>query len=504
MSRTIYNPPLPPCPDPFNLVGHVLARSKDQPDRLALEIVGGPEAQRWTYGQIDRAVRGVAQGLKALGLPEGSRVLLRLGNSVEFPLAFLGAVAAGLLPVATPAPLTVAEISTMARSLAPALVIAGPGVSLPEGNWPQIPAEALWQMAEGPEAGFSLGSPDRPAYFVYTSGTSGVARAVIHAHRAIWARRMMWDGWYGLGPEDRLFHAGALNWTYTLGTGLLDPWAVGATALVAAPGLRPADLPVEIAQRDVTIFAAAPGVYRQMLKGGTRLEAPRLRHGLSAGERLAEEVRTAWVAASGTPVFEAFGMSECSTFISASPARPAPGGAIGYAQPGRRVAVLDAAGQPLPAGHPGVLAVHESDPGLFLGYHAAEDDSKARFHGEWFVTGDYVVAAEDGAIRSLGRMDDMMNAGGFRVAPAEVEAVLARCAGVSDCAATEVTLAPGKSIIVAFYSGTASPAALKSHAETHLASYKCPRHFQPLAQLPRTTAGKVNRRALREEWSGKI
>ena len=91
-------------------------------------------------------------------------------------------------------------------------------------------------MRDLPPCAYDMGAPDRPGYIVFTSGSGGTPRAVVHAHRAVWARRMMWDGWYGLRTDDRVLHAGAFNWTYTLGTGLMDPWAIGATALVVAPG----------------------------------------------------------------------------------------------------------------------------------------------------------------------------------------------------------------------------------------------------------------------------
>ena len=99
-----------------------------------------------------------------------------------------------------------------------------------------IDLDALRAMRSLPPCAYAMGDPDRMAYAVYTSGTSGKPRAVAHAHRAIWARQMMFDGWYGIGADDRLLHAGAFNWTFTLGTGLMDPWTVGATALIPEPG----------------------------------------------------------------------------------------------------------------------------------------------------------------------------------------------------------------------------------------------------------------------------
>ncbi|MEY8841347.1 AMP-binding protein, partial [Cribrihabitans sp. XS_ASV171] len=158
---------------------------------------------------------------------------------------------------------------------------------------------------------------------VYTSGTSGKPRAVAHAHRAIWARQMMVDGWYGMSAEDRLCHAGAFNWTYTLGTGLMDPWTIGATALIPEPGTDSALLASLLRENRATIFAAAPGVYRKILQTTDKLDLPHLRHGLCAGEKLSRALHQSWAAATGTELYEAYGMSECSTFISSSPTHPA-------------------------------------------------------------------------------------------------------------------------------------------------------------------------------------
>lgn len=488
-----------PCPSPFNLAAYVLARADEVADKIALQLLRPSGAERWSYGRLVRAVRGIAGGLRRMGLEPGTTVLLRIDNSVEMPLAFLGAVAADLLPVASPAGLTEPEVTRLALALSPGLVIAAEGVSLPDRpTCPVLSVDDLRAMADGPETGFAMGDPDRPAYLVYTSGTSGQPRAVLHAHRAIWARQMMHDGWYGLQASDRLLHAGAMNWTFTLGTGLFDPWTVGATALIPAPGTRPDQLPLYLRRFDATLFAAAPGVFRQMLKAHPTLDLPRLRHGLTAGEALADNVRADWQRATGKPLYEAYGLSECSTFLSASPASGE--GAL-RVQPGRSVAIIGPAGAPVPRGKAGVIAVHRTDPGLFLTYPGAEAEAAARTAGDWFLTGDLAEMGEDGGIRVLGRADDMMNAGGFRVAPQEVEAALATCPDAGEVAVAELQLATGKSIIGAFFTGGVSPERLAAHAASRLAPYKCPRHYQHRARLPLTATGKINRRALREEWA---
>jgi acyl-coenzyme A synthetase/AMP-(fatty) acid ligase len=149
----------------------------------------------------------------------------------------------------------------------------------------------------------------------------------------------------------------------------------------------------------------------------------------------------------------------------------------------------------------GQLAISNRDPGLMLGYWKAEEETKARFSGEWFLTGDMVEMAEDGAITYLGRTDDMMNAGGFRVSPMEVEAALCQHPNLQEVAVAEVRVKADTTVIAAFYSGTRTDdAALKTYAETRLARYKQPRLYVHMDVLPKGGNGKLNRRALRETW----
>ncbi|MFV0299773.1 MAG: class I adenylate-forming enzyme family protein [Paracoccus sp. (in: a-proteobacteria)] len=484
----------------MNLTEHVLRAGAATPDRLALSVVGLSRADRWSYARLIAAVRGTATGFMNAGLRPGDRVLLRLGNRPAFPVAYLGAIAAGIVPVPTSAMLTGPEISKLAAEIAPALIVAGKGVALPDHPALVLTESALAAFADLPPAEFAQGDPDRLAYIIYTSGSSGKPRAVMHAHRAILARRMMFDGWYGLTESDRLMHGGAFNWTFTLGTGLMDPWTLGATALIPAEGVAIEQIPLLAARHGATILAGAPGIFRRMLRADW-ITPPGLRHGLSAGERLDPGLRAAWAARTGTDLHEAMGASELSTFISGSPARPAREGTAGFAQPGRQVAIVDEDGAPLPPGEPGLLAVGRDDPGLFLGYLNQPEETAARFRGDWFITGDQARMDPDGAITMLGRADDIMNAGGFRVAPPEIEEVLVAHPGAGDLAAAELSVGSGSSIIAAFWTGPATEAELRTMAETALARYKQPRAYIHLDALPRTPTGKINRRALRDAHS---
>lgn len=492
---------LPPPPDRFNLAAHVLAGAEGRADKIAMAVLGPARADRWSYARLTAAVGGTATGLVQAGFAPGDRLLLRLGNTPDFPVAFLGCIAAGLIPVPTSAQLTATEVTGLCRTLRPAGILAAPGIALPDHDAPVLDLDTLRGFHALPATDPQLGDPNRPAYIIYTSGTAGRPRAVIHAHRAIWARRAMHDGWYGLTEADRVLHAGAFNWTYTLGTGLLDPWSLGATALIPAEGTEAKLLPLLLKRHDTTIFAAVPGVYRQILKHPLPA-LPRLRHGLSAGEKLPEALRAHWRAATGTDIHEAFGMSECSTFLSGSPARPAPPGTLGFAQPGRRIALVDDAGQPVPLGAPGTIAVHRSDPGLMLGYLGHMDEAAARFRGDWFLTGDIGVETPDAAIAYHGRADDMMNAGGYRVSPIEVETALAAHPDITEAAAVELTVKADTTVIAAFYTGprTLPEGELAAFASRTLARYKCPRIFVHRDVLPRGANNKLLRQALRRDW----
>ncbi|MDP3195799.1 class I adenylate-forming enzyme family protein [Tabrizicola sp.] len=481
--------PFPTVPQDFNLAGHVLTNAADR-KKPALTILHRDRDETLAYADLLRLTQGCATALCAQGLEPGDRILLRLGNTLAFPILFLGAIWAGLVPIPTSAALTRPEITKLAALTSPRRVAAEPGITLPDHPAPLLTPD-LDHWATLPTAPIHLGDPDREAYIIFTSGTSGNPMAVSHAHRAILARQTMHQHWEGLTPHDRLLHAGALNWTYTLGTGLLDPWTVGATALIPAAGTPVTGLLALMARAKATVFAAAPGIYRQLLRADFPA-LPHLRHGLSAGETLPDALRAQWLAATRTDLHEALGMSEISTYLSGSPIRPAPEGAAGYVQPGRHVAILDDDGNPVARGAAGELAVSTSDPGLmrtYLGHPPPQ--------GRWFRTGDAATMSGDGAVTHLGRKDDLLNAGGFRVSPAEIEAAF-HDLPLTACAATQVEPTPGTAIVALFYEAPCEIdiSTLRQCAEKTLARWKQPRHYQRLDALPRTGTGKLIRKAL--------
>lgn len=498
-------------PSRMNMAAYCLAgaalHTPQKPALLVLADVSGGATEVWTYSELQTAVLRVAANLRDSGLVPGERILIRLDNTSAYAVVFFGAIAAGLVPIPASAELTDSEAGFMLSDSAAAAVALAKrhaGFDVPAGIKVFRAGDVADLMRLGSAADYADTRADDPAFLVYTSGTTARPKGVLHAHRSAFGRRPMYQGWYGIGPEDRVLHAGAFNWTFTLGTGLSDPWANGATAIVFTGDKGPEVWPRLIRETQATLFAAVPGVYRQMLKYAPegRLNLGKLRHGLTAGEAPPPGLFDDWHQRTGTPLFEALGMSEISTYISSSPTIPRKPGTTGKPQPGRRVTVLPVSGgeAPLAAGEQGLLAVHRSDPGLMLRYWNRPEEEADVMRGEWFAGGDLAVIDDEGYVTHLGRANEIMKAQGYRVSPLEVEAAIGTHPDVAEVACAELRVREDVSVIAAYVvprEGRALlPDAIRSFAAAQLAGYKCPREIVIVDALPRTANGKVQRSRL--------
>lgn len=498
-------------PDRFNLARHCLAenaRARGAKTALVIADGAGGPALEMTFAEVEREVLALAGGFASLDLPGGSRIVIRMGNEPDTILSFFAIIAAGHVAVPTSTMLTPKEARFLVDDAQAGAVLLGKGASDDGfGDAIVIGPERLAELKRAEPLGdYADTCAEDPAYLVYTSGTTGSPKGVLHAQRVALGRRPMHTHWLDLRDDDVLLHAGAFNWTYTIGVGVLDPWSRGATAVLARDVSEPSAWPQLIERHGVTIFAAVPGVYRQILKRGTfdKASLKTLRHGVAAGEALQTALLDEWRDRTGLEIYEAFGMSEISTFISSCPSVSSRPGSPGKPQPGRRLAVLspDGGEEALEQGETGVLAVHRSDPGLMLGYWRRPEEDEAAFRGDWFVAGDLVSIDADGYVRHHGRHDDVMNALGYRVSPQEVEDAIATHPSVAEVGVTEWKARADLSLIAAFVvlkdGAEVDEAALAAACAERLASYKRPKAFHFVTALPRSANGKLQRRRLGE------
>jgi len=481
-----------------------------------------------TYAQLAARTSQFAQLLRKHGINPGDRVLIRLPNSLDYPTAFLGAMKAGCIAVPTSTLLTADEVIYLARdSGASALVmdhaaweqiapriaeapdarlalLSGKGKRLDHCAIPAIDLQpaldaiTVWSAAHATRA-------DDPAYLVYTSGTTGYPKGVLHAHRAMIGREPASQYWFNFDTAgvDRILHSGKFNWTYVLGSGLMDPLYRGKTVIVHE-GKNDAHLWTRlIAKHKATIFIGVPTIYRQIVQKTetTKADVPSLRFCMSAGEHLSDDMLDTWRSRFGMDIFEAVGMSEFSYYLSQSIHRPIRAGSAGFPQPGHEIQLLNPDTlEPAPKGEEGMIAVPENDPGLFLRYWNLPEETAQYRHDGYFFTGDYAKLDEDGYLWFLGRKDDIIKSFGYRVSPYEVERVLKSHPAVADCACVGEEVEKDKLLVVAYVipqPGTAVTAEqLQTFGQQHLAAYKSPKRIYLARDFPRTKNGKILRREI--------
>lgn len=481
---------------------------------------------RATFKQLAERTSQFAQLLRKHGVAPGERVLIRLANSLDYPTAFLGAMKAGCVAVPTSTLLTAEEVIYLAKDSGAAVLTLDhqtwsalstrlqelPSVKLVllsgKGEVIRVPGLPVLEVGSALSTITAWSAPHAtrahdPAYLVYTSGTTGYPKGVLHAHRALIGREPASSYWFHFDEqgEDRILHSGKFNWTYVLGSGLMDPLYRGKTVIVHE-GKNDAGLWTRlIAKHKATIFIGVPTIYRQIVQKttATKADVPSLRFCMSAGEHLSDEMLGQWRSRFGMDIYEAVGMSEFSYYLSQSIFRPIRAGSAGFPQPGHDIKLLDPDTlQEVVPGDEGMIAIPEDDPGLFLRYwNLPEETSKLR-RGGWFLTGDYARIDEDGYLWFLGRKDDIIKSFGYRVSPYEIERVLKSHPAVADCACVGEAIEKGKLLVTAYVipqpGSKVSADDLLAFGKQHLAAYKAPKVVYLAAEFPRTKNGKILRR----------
>jgi acetyl-CoA synthetase len=474
-----------------------------------------------TYRELAERTSRFAELLRTMGVAAGDRVLIRLPNSIDYPTAFFGTLKRGAIAVPTSTLLTAEEVRYLLEdSQAVAMVIDEPAF---EAMGSKLQGKGL--LREVIIAGAALERalatappshplehtrPNDPAYLVYTSGTTGFPKGVLHGHRSLVGRMPAAHYWFdlplgkGAAPRvDRIVHSGKFNWTYVLGSALMDPLFRGQTVIAHEGPNDASTWPRLIAKHAATILIGVPTIYRQILQKTAlgRADVPTLRHCMSAGEHLSDEVFGQWKERFGLDIYEAVGMSECSYYLSQNKLRPIQPGSAGFPQPGHDVRLLDTdTRQEVAPGAEGMICIPEDDPGLFLRYwNLSEETAKAK-HSGWFFTGDYARRDDDGYLWFLGRKDDIIKSFGYRVSPYEVERVLKGHPAVADCACVAEDAGPDKRLVAAYvilHEGASAKAdELLAFGREHLAAYKAPKVLYLARAFPRTRNGKILRREI--------
>jgi acetyl-CoA synthetase len=516
-------------PSRYNIAADVCDRHAADPDKIAL-IGAGEDGRVWrmTFRDVQRRANQLANLLVALGLARGDRVMLLLGQD---PWAAIGHVAcwkAGLVSVPTStlfAPdavayrLNTAGIRAVITDLANLPTIdqarkAAPVVEhvfLTDGSGSG--ARSLTAALETARDSFANvdTAADDPAFLNFTSGTTGNPKGALQAHRSMLGHlpgiALGFD--FFPQPDDLMWSPADWAWLAGLMDVLMPAWYHGVPVLTfRAPRFDPEQAFAMMGRHRVRTALLTPTMLRLMRQVNDPVSRHdvRLRVIISGGESVGKDLHEWGVDALKAPINELFGQTECNLVLgSNSSIMPVKFGSIGRAIPGHTAAIVDDAGERLPAGEIGNIAIRSPDPVMMLEYWNNPEATRTKFANGWLITGDLGRCDEDGYFWFHGRADDVITSAGYRIGPSEIEDALARhpavvmsaVIGVPDPVRTEsikafVVLRPDQAPDAALVED------IRDFVRGHLAKHEVPREIEFVAALPMTTTGKILRRTLRD------
>ncbi len=519
MSATVAAPP-----EAFNFARHILETNAGRPDKVAFVDDDGT----LTYGQLDERVRRFAAALKDAGVKREERVLVLMLDSCDWPVAFLGAILAGAIPVAVNTLLTAddyaymleharAQAAIVSGALKPALkaaltrsdhevhkvVVSRPTQTMEFG---EIEFDAFLDR-HAPLARPARTHADHPAFWLYSSGSTGRPKGTVHSHaNPYWTAELYGKAILNLGEDDVCFSAAKLFFAYGLGNALTFPLSAGATVLLM--GERPTPDAVfrrwrgEVGGVKPTVFFGAPTGFAGMLAapGLPSRDEVALRLVSSAGEALPAEIGERFKRHFGVDIVDGIGSTEMlHIFISNRPDKVRYG-TTGWPVPGYAIELRGEGGASVPDGEPGDLYIH--GPSAALMYWGNRDKTRETFQGGWTKAGDKYIRNADGSLTYAGRSDDMLKVSGVYVSPFEVEATIVQHPAVLEAAVIGVPDAEGltktKAFVVLRPGEQIDEAQLKAFVKERLAPYKYPRVIAFVAELPKTATGKIQRFKLRD------
>lgn len=483
-------------------------------DALLLPNLVGRRGQRvaviddrgaYTYAELNDRANGFANLLRTRGLTDGQRVLLCLEDGIDFPVCFLGAMRAGAIPVPLNTLMTAKDYAYIVADSEAKLVVVSKSL---QPTWQPLFDSKAVLVSDGladalQHASSAETAPTRRddvAFWLYTSGTTGNPKGVIHRHGDLeftaktYGREVL-----GIEPDDVVFSAAKLFFAYGLGNALTFPFSVGATVVLAAARPTPALVKDILRRHRPTLFCGVPTLYAMLLSDGALPPRDRLRRCISAGEALPEVILQRWRDAMGLDILDGIGTTEMlHIFISNRPEDVCPG-TSGRAVRGYDVRIVGEDGREAPDDTIGDLEVR--GPSSAAGYWKLPELSNATFYDGWVRTGDKYLRRPEGHLVYCGRRDDLLKVGGIYVSPMEVENALLAHPDVLEAAVVGAEdadqLIKPKAIVVARTPSKALADALIAHVRSQLADYKRPRWIEFVDALPKTATGKIQRYKLR-------
>jgi len=482
----------------MNAVEHLLGAGALEQHGARVALICGGEAL--SYRELAARVARAANALRALGVQPGERVLLLLRDSPEFAAAWLGLVHMGAVAVALSTRVSPEDYAYIRADSGARLAIRGDAVEdagVAVASW----REALAGAAA--EAAPVQVRPDDAAFWLYSSGTTGRPKGIMHAHRAVLFAGQAQREVVGLAAGERTLTTSKLFFAYALEHGLLGPLATGATALLDPEWPEAETVLAHVAREQPAAFFSVPTFYRRLLALGASRLAPfrRVRRFVAAGERLPAPVLKAWHAATGGEILSLYGMSETFCACIVTPPGTSDGTRTGLPLAGVGTRLATAGGREAAAGEPGILWLRH--PALALGYANLPEATAAQFREGWFGSQDYFVRDSEGFFSHQGRADEMVKIAGQWVQPAELEEALAGDPLVVEAACVPVADSERFERLALFITPRGDPAAAIASAartcEQKLPPHKRPKWIVPVAEVPRTATGKVQRFKLREQ-----